>query len=124
MSKFEIKKLISFEKTHFPATFGLIDKCWWRFVPGEIIRVRWPNGPVEINDTMYEYDPTMSASRYIVDSADPNLHYRPLLEQHVGKQKWDWDWCVGSNYATDPCMIIKIRRKHSQWAAYFALLWA
>ena len=24
-------------------------------------------------------------------SADPNDHYRPWLQEHVGRQGWDWN---------------------------------
>jgi len=89
---------------------------WWRYMPGEEVVVKWPNGPVikEFID-QYKTDDQLL-------SADPNDHYRPYLEQHVGQQAWDWDWRI-DNVATDT-LRIKIRRKHKNYAIMLSLMWA
>lgn len=84
-------------------------------MPGVVVNVRWPRGKVlgTVGD------------RNIVDmmSADPNDHYRPFLEQHVGRQGWDWNWGMGDRDATEDRLTIKIRRHRAQWATVIALQW-
>ena len=29
-----------------PGNLHIIDSLWWRFVPGEFIKVRWPSGTI------------------------------------------------------------------------------
>ena len=61
---------------------------WWKFMPGTTINVAWPTGWTK---------PVAAAGGGFIqiESADPNDHFRPLLEQHVGRQGWDWDWRLG-----------------------------
>lgn len=80
-------------------------------MPGVIVNVRWPSGPVA-NSFEEQYN-----------SADPNDHYRPFLEQHVGRQGWDWDWGMGNRDATDNRLTIKIRRAKARWATVVVLQW-
>ncbi len=99
-----------------PCQLSLIQKLWWRFMPGVVINVRWPRGWVVLHE-----DP--DGSMVSVDSTDPNDHYRPYLEKHVGRQGWDWQWGMGGHDATEDRLTIKIRQRHAQWASYFALKW-
>jgi hypothetical protein len=57
-------------------------------------------------------------------SADPNDHYRPWLEEHVGKQGWDWNWGLYGNNAAENKLRIKFRKKHAPMAMLAMLLWA
>ena len=59
-----------------------------------------------------------------VDSADPNDHYRPWMEQHVGKQGWDWNWGMADRDATDNRLTIKIRQRHAKYATLAAIKWS
>jgi len=87
---------------------------WWRFMPGVEVVVKWPNGVAGwiIGE----------GGQTAMESADPNDHYRPYLEKHVGIQSWDWDWRI-DNTATDT-LRIKIRRKHRKYATILALMWS
>ena len=100
-----------------PCNLSWRQKLWWRFVPGVWINVRWPRG-----FTVLEEFP--DGTRVGTESADPNDHYRPWLEQHVGRQGWDWDWGMAGPDATDDRLTIKIRQKHAQWATVAAMRWS
>ena len=103
MSKLEIIKLWQFPSGRYiPCGLNFWDKLWWKFMPGEIINVRWP-----------EEQP-----------ADPNYHYRPYLEQHVGRQGRDWNWGMCNTDATNNRITIKIRRQHASHALILAMRWA
>jgi hypothetical protein len=135
MSKFEINRLkgIFFMrdiddrvKYVYPCGLNFIDKLWWWFVPGVIINVKWPSG--EIVAGPGPADPRWrdwGGAAYVrFYSADPNDHYRPWLEQHVGKQRWDWQWGMADRDATDNRLTIKIRQKYSKYATIAALQWS
>lgn len=124
MAKLEIKKLFELRKGRYlPCGLNIKEKLWWRFMPGVVINVKWPVGEVVIDESMPQWDWTIGPSRYIVNSADPNDHYRPWMEKHVGRQKWDWDWGMADRDATDNRLTIKIRRKHANYATIAALRW-
>jgi hypothetical protein len=106
-----------------PCQLSFVQRLWWQFVPGVVINVRWPVGDVVIDESMPQWDWTVGPSRYIVESADPNDHYRPFLEKHVGKQGWDWQWGMANRDATDNRLTIKIRQKHAKYATILAILW-
>ena len=125
MSKLEVKKLFEFRKGRYlPCGLNLVERAWWRFVPGVVINVRWPVGEVVIDESMKQWDWTIGPSKYIVESADPNDHYRPWLEKHVGKQGWDWNWGMADRDATDNRLTIKIRRKHQECAIIAKMMWS
>ena len=95
-------------------------------MPGVEFELAWPSGTVEIDDSMPQYDWTMSAGRYTIESADPNDHYRPWLEKHVGRQGWDWDWRIGkvaTRTGEMDTIRIKIRRGRAKYATIAALRW-
>ena len=103
---------------------GPISALWWRFMPGTEIKVRWPVG-------LTKPIPAPGGGFIQTQSADPNDHYRPWLEQHVGRQGWDWDWKIGPIAAHNDdgtvvgfdTLIIKFRRGKSKYATMFALEW-
>jgi hypothetical protein len=98
-------------------------KLWWRYMPGTIIKVRWPRGDVIIDENHPKWDWTVGPSLYRIESADPNDHYRPDLEEKIGHQGWDWHWILDDRDVIDNCLTIKIRKKHAKWASYFSLKW-
>jgi hypothetical protein len=106
-----------------PCDMTIMERLWWRFMPGTVISVRWPRGEIIIDEEHPLWDWTVGPSKYRVESADPNDHYRPELEQRVGRQGWDWQWGMADRDATTDRLTIKIRRKHARWASYFALKW-
>lgn len=93
-------------------------KIWWTVVPGVEIKVKWPAGPV-IKDFEDQYK-----SDDELFSTDPNEHYRPWLEENVGRQFWDWSWELQDNDVVPNTMTIKIRRSKVKWATLAVLRWA
>jgi len=116
--KLKIKSL-----RHMPVTLNIIGQIWWRFVPGTVVNVRWPRGQVKVGPSHRDGWSGIGEYFEYVESADPNDHYRPFLEKHVGKQGWDWDWGMADRDATDNRLTIKIRRKHEKYATMIALMW-
>jgi hypothetical protein len=125
MSKLEVKKLFEFRKGRYlPCGLNIREKLWWRFMPGVVINVAWPKGQVRVGPShslgwngigdYFEY----------VESADPNDHYRPWMEEHVGQQGWDWNWGMADRDATDNRLTIKIRQKYAKYATIAVIKWA
>lgn len=85
---------------------------WWKFLPGKTIFLPWPNGYANV--ILYD-------KNSLIQSSDPNDHYRPWLEENVGRQGIDWDWSI-YNGSTDG-IIIKFRIGKTQWATAAALMW-
>jgi hypothetical protein len=107
------------------AKMTIIEELWWQFMPGETISVRWPVGLIEINESMPQWDWTLGPPKYFVESADSNEHYRPWLEENVGRQKWDWNWNITPfNKFGNTRLSIKFRRKHSKYATIAKLMWS
>jgi len=52
---------------------------------------------------------------------EPNEHYRPWLEEHVGDQGFEWQWYV-DNVSGDDGLAIEFR--YSEHAMLFELTWA
>ena len=109
MAKWEIKK-----------RFGIPEALWWKFVQGPEISVKWPSGWVLLHEDQ-------DGGKVSTDSADPNDHYRPWLEENVGKQGWDWNWkhhiVANDNEVLDDRVIIKFRKKHQDAALIAKILW-
>ncbi len=126
MSKLEIRGLFRFPSGRYmPCGLNIWQKLWWRFVPGEVINVRWPSGNIVVDHN----DPRWLdwGGAVWIDlgfSADPNDHYRHEIEKHCGRQGWDWNWGMANDDMAANRLTIKFRRKHAQWASYFALKWA
>ena len=50
---------------------------------------------------------------------DPNYHYRPWLEQNVGRQGYEWQW-----YTMDGDKIrILFTKDKEEWAILARLMW-
>lgn len=101
-------------------------------MPGVIVTLPWPCGVVEVGPNSHLWDGVMHGGcQQLVESTDPNDHYRPWLERHVGKQRWDWDWRYVWKYhdnnddaAQIDRLIIKIRKKKAKWASLLSLKYA
>lgn len=121
--KYEIKKLLKFDNNYIPVGFNFYDMFWWRFIPGTVIKVRWPSGTIAIpyGDPRW-YD--VGATWVEIESADPNDFYRPWLEKYVGKQGLDWNWGFVGNDVADNCLTIKMRSAKSKYASIAALHWS
>ena len=118
MSSSEIKGLFFFPSGRYmPMGLNIRDKLWWRFMPGVVVNVRWPKGWVVLHEAP-------DGSCVSTESADPNDHYRPWMEQHVGRQGWDWNWGMADRDATDNRLTIKIRQKYAKYATIAAIQWS
>ena len=129
MSQKEIKGLYFWKGRYnhcIPCGLNIKEKLWWRFMPGVVINVRWPKGmiiagPGPEDPRWFDY----GGAAYIkFESADPNDHYRPWMEKHVGKQGRDWNWGLTGNDAAENRLTIKIRQKHAKYATIAALRWS
>jgi hypothetical protein len=99
---------------------------WWRCMPGTKITVAWPTG-------WTVPEPAAGGGYISTESADPNDHFRPWLEQNVGRQGWDWDWRMGpvtgaqggpgGTWLTGDYLVIKFRRGREKYATMFTLKW-
>ena len=125
MSKWEINGLYRIPSGRYlPCGLNIIHQLWWRFVPGVIINVKWPKGPLVVDHNDPRWVDLGGAVWVSIDSADPNDHYRPWMEKHVGKQGWDWNWGMANNDATENRLTIKIRQKHAKYATIAAMRWS
>jgi hypothetical protein len=97
-------------------------RLWWQYIPGVTVTVRWPRGPVRVGPSHREGWSGVGEYFEYIDSADPNDHYRPYMEQHIGRQGWDWDWQI-DDIANDT-LKIKIRRRHAKYATIIGMKWA
>lgn len=124
MSKREINGLYFFRQNYFiPCGLNLKDKLWWRFMLGVTINVKWPKGEIKVGPSHRDGWSGIGDYFEYIDSADPNDHYRPWLEEHVGKQGWDWNWGMADTDATENRLTIKIRQKYAKYATIAALRW-
>ena len=121
---YEVKKLFELRKGRYlPCGLNIIEKLWWRFVPGITVKVKWPTGFIVVDHNDSRWIDLGGAVLVKLESADPNDFYRPWLEQNIGKQKWDWDWGFVGNDVSDNCLTIKVRSKHAKYATIIAMMW-
>ena len=125
MSSSEIKGLYFWRQNHWlPCGLNIKEKLWWYFMPGVVVSVKWPKGQVRVGPSHRDGYSGYGPEFEYVDSADPNDHYRPWLEEHIGKQGWDWNWGISSRDATDNRLTIKIRQKHAKYALLAVIKWS
>ncbi len=79
-----------------------IFQCWWKYMPGVKVKITWP----------------------AEQPADPNEHYRPWLEQNVGKQGWHWNWTMEDNDAAENSLTLKVCKNKSKYATLAAIKWS
>jgi hypothetical protein len=113
----EIQGLFQIRGHYLPCGLNLIERLWWRWVPGVLINVAWPEGEVRIQqESSGVWDYTRSA--------DPNDHYRPDLERLIGRQGWHWNWGMCGNDVLENRLTIKIVKSKAKYATMLALKWA
>jgi hypothetical protein len=91
---------------------SIVSKLFWRFVPGVEFKLRWPRGWTE---------PTPDGVQ--IESYNPNDHFRPWLEKHVGKQYINWDWAIKDEDLITDTLTIKIRRGRSKYVSMAVMKW-
>jgi hypothetical protein len=122
MSKFEIKERFG---------FNIVQHIWWKFIPGTTITIPWPKKEWI---TLPGQCRSCQIQNPCAHTNDPNDHYRPYLEKHVGKQGWDWDWRiqVGNSMWTpgyedqdiqSDKVVIKFRKGKEKWASITTIMW-
>jgi hypothetical protein len=125
MAKWEVKNLFRLPSGRYlPCSLNIWQQLWWRFVPGVIINVKWPFGEVVVDDTDPRWDWSLGSTLQQGFSSDPNDHYRPWMEKHVGQQGWDWNWGLADQDTTGSRLTIKIRRKHQECAIIAKMMWS
>ena len=92
-------------------------------MPGTKIKVNWPVGSIIVRDTDPRWVDMGGANQIEIESADPNDHYRPWMEKNVGRQGWDWDWCLTDNDVAENRLTIKFRKGKEEHAVIAALKW-
>lgn len=100
-----------------------VSKVWWKLMLGTTIDVQWPIGKVLVEPEHHAWDLTLGTSKQYVDSADPNDHYRPWLEENVGVQKWDWEWDWKFDDFLGDRLTIKFRKGKEKYATIAILRW-
>jgi len=93
-------------------------------MPGVVVNVKWPSGKIKVGPSHREGWAGCGPEFEYVDSADPNDHYRPWMEKHIGKQGWDWNWALAAPAATENRLTIKIRQKYAEYATIAAIQWS
>jgi hypothetical protein len=105
------------------------DRIYWRLVDYVEVDVKWPSGEIVVDHNDPRWADLGGAVWIGFESADPNDHYRPFLEQWIGRQGWDWDWRLawhGRNIETgeqNGRLTIRMRKKHAIYASHIALMW-
>jgi hypothetical protein len=123
LSKNSMFSLYYYHSYGIKVALSWYNAIWWKLMPGTKIKVRWPVGDIVITEDDPRWDWLLGPSRYIVQSADPNDHYRLWMEQNVGKQGWDWDWAMTDNDLAENRLTIKFRRGREQHAMMAAMNW-
>jgi hypothetical protein len=90
---------------------------YWNVVPGQSVIVKWPSGWA----VLYE---DQDGGKVSADSSDPNDHYRPWLEKHVGRQGIDWQWDIAPYRDGDSFLEIKVRFGKMKYASMIAMMWS
>lgn len=103
-------------------TLNPLKRLAWRFILRHEVVAEWPTGWTKPH-------PAAGGGFIQVESADPNDHFRPWLEEHCGRQGWDWDWRLWTNgetmwtpgYSEPDRLLIRFRKESS--AVWFRLTW-
>ena len=101
----------------------LLNLLWWRYVPGVKVKLRWPVGMIVVE---YGHPKWYDVGAHFVElaSADPNDHYRPWLEKHVGRQGWHWDWRMEDNDAAYKSLTLKVCKSKTKYATLAGIQWS
>ena len=78
---------------------------YWKLMPSVDVTVKWPE--------KYAWENSIVG--------DPNLHIRPWLEMHVGKQGYKWDWTL--NWSTYETITITLPFYKKKYATMIKLMW-
>jgi hypothetical protein len=99
----------------------LIRDTYYKFKYPVRITVVWPNGEVIVGPGSRNHNSVYGTYYQLVESADPNDHYRPELERTVGRQHVDWEW--GISRLQYDILEIMFKKQHEKMAVYYHLKW-
>lgn len=88
-------------------------RLWWKTMCQSSVVLPWPR------NAWTEMDHLGTQIR----STDPNDHWRPWLEENVGKQGWDWDWRLVELQIGYDHVEVGFRRGKWDARTAFALRW-
>ena len=97
---------------------------FWYIFPTVEIRLKWPVGYITVGPDHPKWDWSLGATLQEGFSADPNDHYRPWLEENIGRQSWAWDWKMANSDAADNMLTLRVRRDKAEYATIAAMRWA
>ena len=127
MSQFDMQGLYVADykdyRHYYPCGMNILEKLWWLLMPGVIIQVSWPADYIVVT----QGHPSWSGNGPTWEeyySTDPNDHYRPWLEENVGRQGWDWNWGLASCDAVENRLTIKFRKKYAAMATLAVMRWS
>lgn len=123
--KLEIKNLFQLPSGRYiPCELNIWQKLWWRFIPGTVIKVKWPMGNIVVNHDHPKWQDMGGAVWVDLGfSSNPNDHYRPWLEKYIGRQGWDWNWGLADNDVEENKLTIKIRKSKSKYVSIIGMMW-
>jgi hypothetical protein len=114
-----------YEHCGVKVSMKLVNKLWWRLMPGVTVKVKWPTGNIVVDHDDPRWQDMGGAVWVDLGfSSDPNDHYRPWMEKNIGRQGWDWDWAMADNDVAANQLTIKVRRKYQEHAIMLALKWS
>ena len=101
------------------------DNLWWSYAPGIKVKLRWPVGDIIVdhNDPRWE-DMGGAVWANLGFSADPNDHYRPWIEKHIGRQRWHWNWRMEDNDAAENRLTLKVCKSKAKYATLAGIQWS
>lgn len=102
-----------------------LELLWWEYMPGVKVKLHWPNGDIIVdhNDPRW-VDMGGAVWVNLGFSADPNEHYRPWIEQHIGRQGWHWNWRMEDNDVAKNQLTLKVCKSRSKYATMAAIKWS
>ena len=109
--KFQRRWFLVDDREGLPRT-SWYGRIWWYFMRGKTISVAWPQVNIDHNGNVY------SSS----DAVDPRIHYKPWLEENIGKKNWLWYWTFDRKNPGERLFITFAKNK-SHYAVEAALRW-
>lgn len=88
-------------------------RLWWKLMRYESVVLPWPKNAWTVMDHLGTQ----------IQSSDPNDHWRPWLEENVGRQGWDWDWRLVQLINGYDHVEVGFRRGKTDAKTAFALRW-
>lgn len=96
----------------------IVDKLKWKMFAGPSILLRYPEHKEFTVDHSLPYWIDLGGAVNIkISSSSPDIHYRPYLEKHVGKEGFDWVWRIYDKNPNDTMIELKLHKRKHRWLA-------